>query len=228
MLGASCRMLPRWIALVAGMLSVLAVIGWQGYGLLGIKRGDFIDEGRLRIREGAVQETGMGLEQIAALHLLGNPALKPVAPPPPAELPKTDLKLVLVGAITDSDPAKASALVEADRQTKRYFVGDSIPGGATLHEVLADSIVLKRENRYETLGFPKGGEYSPQVKADMALFGLTPPGGVSAAPGAQPAQAAAQQQAPGASSPQQPAAGKGLSLRERFQRAPRKPQQQQK
>jgi type II secretory pathway component PulC len=137
------------------MLVLLGVWGWQVYGFAAVSRGDFLDDSKLGLRVSSTKETGMGLEQVAGLHLFGEITAVVAEPPPPTDLPKTDLKLVLVGAMTDSDPQKASALISADNQTRRFYVGDSIPGGAVLHEVLADSVVLKRDARYETLFFPK-------------------------------------------------------------------------
>jgi general secretion pathway protein C len=197
-LAAKLPAAPGWSAFAVAMLVVLVTFGWQIAGLIAIQRGDFIDENKLRLRSAGVQEAGMGLEQVAALHLFGDITANTVAPPPTTQdLPKTDLKLVLVGAMTDSDPQQASALIQADGQARRFYIGDSIPGGAVLHEVLADSVVLKREGRFETLFFPKASEVpaaiGSRVKPDSA--------GTAAS-------------------------GKNLSLRERLQRNPRQDQQQ--
>lgn len=142
----------------AAGVAILIVFGWQLVGLKAVQRGDFIDDSKLRLKSTGPQEAGMGLEQVAGLHLFGDVSANVVAPPPTTDLPKTDLKLVLVGAMTDSDPKKASALIQADGQTRRFYIGDNIPGGAVLHEVLSDSVVLKRDNRYETLFFPRAGD----------------------------------------------------------------------
>ena len=236
-------MLPKWLALGGGLVLALVGMGWQSWQLLGTHRGNFIDERSLRLQVASRPETGMGLEQIAGLHLFGNPAAKPAAPAMPKELPKTDLKLTLVGAITDSDPSRASALIDAEKQTRRYYIGENIPGGAVLHEVRADSVVLKRDNRYETLSFPKSTDAVAQARGGFGVAG----GSASVAP-AQPAApvitarqetvpaptAAAPSRPPQSSTAQQPQRaagvgpvvnGRGLSLRERFQRQPRPPEQ---
>lgn len=233
-------LLSRLVVLAAGVLLMLLAFAWQVYGLWGVRRGDFIDEQSLKLRSAESHEGRMGLEQVAALHLFGNPAAKPAEPPAPAELPKTDLKLLLVGAITDSDPSRASALIEAEKQTRRYYVGDNIPGGAVLHEVKDDSVVLKRENRYETLGFPKAGEGSAnQIKTALTGFGVIAPPSVTSP--ADSAPVAAPKPAPAAGrietsptgqvpvarrqEPGRPAGSeKGLTLRERLQRTPRQQQ----
>jgi type II secretion system protein C len=129
---------------------------WQTIGLLAVGQEKFIDEGSLRLRASSSSESGMGLEQVAALHLFGDAVTaQAAAPPVPTEMPKTNLKLVLVGAMTNSDPKKASALISADNQSRRYSIGDNVAGGAVLHEVLSDSVVLLRDGRYETLFFPR-------------------------------------------------------------------------
>jgi type II secretory pathway component PulC len=211
-------MLPKLSALVAACLLVLVGWGWQLWDLRAVYRGDFIDDSQLKIKATKSREGGMGLEQIAALHLFGNPADKIAAAPVVTDLPKTDLKLVLMGAITDSNSQKASALIDADRQTRRYFIGDSIPGGAVLHEVLSDSVVLKRDNRYETLAFPKGADINSQAKTPVS--NMNTKGGAVSAPGVEPAPVPVTNPA-GGSRPTGQSPTQGLTLRERLQNTPR-------
>jgi general secretion pathway protein C len=180
---AGLPVLSGWSAAAAAGVAILILFGWQLASLRAVQRGDFIDDSKLRLKSAGPQEVGMGLEQVAGLHLFGDVAANVVAPPPTTNLPKTDLKLVLVGAMTDSDPKKASALIQADNQTRRFYVGDNIPGGAVLHEVLSDSVVLQRDNRYETLFFPRAGDgpapARPRVGAGSPLgqAGSISPGG---------------------------------------------------
>ena len=198
--------LPRVLMPAVAVLTVFILFSWQLFGFISIQRGNFIDENKLRLRASSTQESGMGLEQVAGLHLFGDVAATVVEPSLPTDLPKTDLKLVLVGAMTDSDPQKASALIAADNQTRRFYVGDNIPGGAVLHEVLSDSVVLKRDGRYETLFFPKASEGGalPGFRAGIGgPVGKPPPMGVTST--AQPERNAVQ---------------KDSQLRERLQRGP--------
>ena len=203
--------LPRVSVLAAAVLAVLILFSWQLFGFRAIQRGDLIDESNLRLRASSTQESGMGLEQVAALHLFGDVAANIVAPPPMTELPKTDLKLVLVGAITNSDPQKASALISADNQTRRFYIGDNIPGGAVLHEVLADSVVLKREDRFETLLFPQAGDTGApgRSKAGQPSGRPVPAGSIN--------PAGATNVAPPSG---RPAVEQGMPLRDRLQRGP--------
>lgn len=208
---AGLPVLPRVSVLAAAMLAVLVLFSWQLFGFRAIQRGDLIDESNLRLRASSTQESGMGLEQVAGLHLFGDVAANVVAPPPMTELPKTDLKLVLVGAITDSDPQKASALISADNQTRRFYIGDNIPGGAVLHEVLADSVVLKREDRFETLLFPQAGDTGAPSRPrtgqpsgrSVPVGSINPAGATNVAPPSG-----------------RPDVGQGMPLRDRLQRVP--------
>lgn len=94
------------------------------------------------------------LDQVANLRLFGDAKTAPVVEDVPKELPRTDLKLVLVGVIANSTVERSSALIQSGSETKRHFLGDSVAAGVVLHEVRKNEIVLKRDNRFETLGFP--------------------------------------------------------------------------
>lgn len=72
------------------------------------------------------------------------------------ELPQTRLQLELVGAFTNTESSKASALIASKgSSSKRYFVTETLPGGAKLHSVAADSVTLDRGGNLEVLRFPK-------------------------------------------------------------------------
>ena len=223
LLTAGLPVLPRVAVLVAAVLTVLILFSWQLFGFRAIQRGDLIDESNLMLRASSTQESGMGLEQVAGLHLFGDVAANVVAPPPMTELPKTDLKLVLVGAMTDSDPQKASALISADNQTRRFYIGDNIPGGAVLHEVLADSVVLKREDRFETLLFPQVGDTGVPIRPKAAMSQPIGRSASTSAVNVAPQIGRSSQRGPGvAGQPQfeRPGVEQGMPLRDRLQHAP--------
>lgn len=146
-------------ALVGAVVLVAVVFIWQGTYLFSVWRGEGMDGARLTIRAAGSSGSGIGLEQVAKLHLFGEKAQEPVdVVPAQTEIPQTDLKFVLVGAMTNSDATKASALIATDKQTSRFFVGDSIATGVVLQEVHADAVVLKRNGKLETLSFPRASE----------------------------------------------------------------------
>jgi general secretion pathway protein C len=92
---------------------------------------------------------------ITSAHLFGNP---PVAARPAqdaANAPQSNLPLVLVGIIAADNPNDGLAILgENAAGAKVYAVGDNIPGGARLHQVLADKVVIDRNGVLESLMLP--------------------------------------------------------------------------
>lgn len=88
-----------------------------------------------------------------------------------ANAPQTSMPLVLTGVIAANDPKDGLAILGPSvAATKVYAVGDNIPGGATLHAVLSDHVLLERNGLLEALALPH------------ELVGNTPPPSLSAAP----------------------------------------------
>ncbi len=89
------------------------------------------------------------------------------------EIPLTKMNLILRGALSGIDDKEyASAIIQTANQDKLYEVGDALPGGAFLHKVYSDHIVIKRGNRLEKLYFPETArdattllEYQPALQA---------------------------------------------------------------
>jgi len=79
---------------------------------------------------------------------------------PPAQetlnAPDTRLNLKLRGAIAADDDTVAHAIIaESNGNERVFFLNDSVPGGAVLHEVHADRVILNRGGVLETLRLPK-------------------------------------------------------------------------
>ncbi|MDE2264009.1 MAG: type II secretion system protein GspC, partial [Gammaproteobacteria bacterium] len=88
-----------------------------------------------------------------------------------ANAPQTSMPLVLTGVIAANDPRDGLAILGPSvAATKVYAVGDNIPGGARLHSVLSDHVLLERDGRLEALALPR------------QLAGSAPPPNMSAAP----------------------------------------------
>jgi general secretion pathway protein C len=80
------------------------------------------------------------------------------APPPKAteNAPETRLNLKLRGAIAAEDDTVAHAIIaEGNGKERVYFLQDAVPGGAKLHEVHLDKVILNRGGVLETLRLPK-------------------------------------------------------------------------
>jgi general secretion pathway protein C len=91
---------------------------------------------------------------VAALsraHLFGT------APRPSGEnAPQTSMPLVLTGIMAGNDPQAGLAILGPSPQsTKVYAVGDGVPGGARLHLVYADRVVIDRNGELESLMLPR-------------------------------------------------------------------------
>lgn len=103
---------------------------------------------------GAMQRAhALDVNAITAAHLFG-------APPPPkqdaANAPETNIPLVLTGTIAGNDPQNGLAILGQTAQNAKVFaVGDNVPGGARLHSVYADRVVLDRNGQLETLALPR-------------------------------------------------------------------------
>jgi general secretion pathway protein C len=121
------------------------------------------------------------IASIVNAHLFGQ------ADQPPAQLdasnaPQTSMPLVLAGIIASTDPKLGYAIVgESAASARVHSVGDALPGGARLHSVLADRVVLERNGQLETLMLPR----------QSAPAGMSVQPAVSAAPASAPPPAAA-------------------------------------
>ena len=115
-----------------------------------------------------VQRPTIDIAAITNTHLFG---VAPIAAGNGANAPQTSMPLVLTGVIAGNDPRDGIAILGPSiAATKVYAVGDNIPGGARLHAVLNDHVLLERNGLLETLALPR------------QLVGNTPPPSLSAAP----------------------------------------------
>jgi general secretion pathway protein C len=98
------------------------------------------------------------------------------APGPGAvNAPVTNLQLTLNGVIADTDEKRGFALLTAPgTNTRVYKVGDALPGGARLHAVQVDRVLLDRGGTIEALPLPP--------RNAQLLTASTPPPAVQAAP----------------------------------------------
>jgi len=77
------------------------------------------------------------------------------APADTSNAPETRLNLLLMGTIVASDEKTAHAIItEKGKSAEVYFLGDAVPGGASLHQVMTDRVILNRGGVLETLRLP--------------------------------------------------------------------------
>jgi general secretion pathway protein C len=100
-------------------------------------------------------------DRIANAHLFGE-ATAAAAPPPPQDLedvPETQLNLKLKGTIAASVDQESMAIIaEGNGDEKVYEIGDAIPGGASIHAIRLDRVILERAGRLEELRLPRSDE----------------------------------------------------------------------
>src|SRR5487761_729641 len=115
-----------------------------------------------------LQRAPLDIAGIVNTHLFGS---APVAAGNGANAPQTSMPLVLTGVIAANDPRDGLAILGPSvAATKVYAVGDNIPGGARLHAVLSDHVLLERDGVLEALALPR------------QLGASAPPPSMSAAP----------------------------------------------
>ena len=87
-----------------------------------------------------------------------------------ANAPQTSMPLVLTGIISGDDPKYGLAILgQTAQSTKVFAVGDNVPGGAKLHSVFNDRVVIDRGGHLETLVLPRqvNGAGSPPSAAAL-------------------------------------------------------------
>lgn len=95
------------------------------------------------------------IQRIARSHLFGA-ANAPESTQNAANAPQTQMNLRLAGTIASEDPNKGYAIIgESGGAAKFYSTGDAVPGGARLHAVYADRVILDRNGQLEALNLPR-------------------------------------------------------------------------
>jgi general secretion pathway protein C len=91
---------------------------------------------------------------IANAHLFGEAGAEPINTA--IDAPETQLNLQLRGTIAAGDETMAHAIIaDGDGKDKVFFINDTLPGGAVLHEVYTDRVILNRGGVLETLRLPR-------------------------------------------------------------------------
>jgi general secretion pathway protein C len=112
----------------------------------------------------AVTTRALDVAAITSAHLFGAAPAAPIGNA--ANAPRTTIPLVLSGTIAASDPKGGLAILGPNVNTLLvYAVGDNVPGGARLHAVYQDRVLLERNGGLESLVLPRqvqdGGAAQP-------------------------------------------------------------------
>ena len=104
---------------------------------------------------GFVQSRSVNVAAITNSHLFGN-AVVEASEQNAANATQTSMALVLTGIIAADDPRNGLAILgPTAAAAKVYAVGDNVPGGAKLHSVMTDRVVLDRNGKLEYLALPR-------------------------------------------------------------------------
>jgi len=146
--------LPRWvsIALVALILITLARV------LMGFFAGSpnevIVPPPSASTANIKPQPRANHDRKIAQLHLMGKPA-PASSSKQVANAPETTLNLKLLGVLAGDKEYGYAIISSGGNKIKHYGLGDDVPGGATLHAVYSDRVILERDIRMETLRLPR-------------------------------------------------------------------------
>ena len=104
-------------------------------------------------------ETHTSLSTVPSFHVFGEADKEPVAIDQPIDAPETRLQLELTGLFASTDPEKSLAIIsQKNGKDEAYRIGDTLPGNATLHEIYADRVILRRLGKLETLRLKEPAE----------------------------------------------------------------------
>jgi len=101
---------------------------------------------------GTTVRFGANVASIVRAHLFGI-ALPERIKNDPANAPGSGANLVLAGTVATEDPKYGFAIIAEGGPSKVYSVGDQI-GGASLHSVYLDHVILNRDGSFESLYLP--------------------------------------------------------------------------
>jgi general secretion pathway protein C len=100
------------------------------------------------------QHLTLHIQNVISAHLFGVAAVNGGAQDP-ANAPQSSANLLLAGTIATQDPKHGVAIIsDGGGPSKVYSVGDRV-GGASLHSVYLDHVILDRSGALETLQLPR-------------------------------------------------------------------------
>ena len=150
--------IATWILALA--LAVQAALIITDLGSAG-RKGAAVPGGR------AGRSHALDVAAITNAHLFG---AAPAARENGANAPQTSMPLVLTGIIAGNDPQNGLAILGPTAQTAKVFaVGDNVPGGAKLHAVYTDRVVIDRNGQLESLVLPRQAAGSAAAPTTAAV-----------------------------------------------------------
>ena len=166
------RSLPLWVS-----VALVVLLAWQAIQLVWtlVGAGPAVTGEPAAAAAPATSAPAIDVAAIVNAHLFGV-AGAPDAGADPNAVAATQMNLVLVGTIANTDPQLGYAIVGDSAATARvYAVGKTITGGTKLHAVYPDRVILDRGGRLEALMLPKkftgGGSVAPPPQQGNPMLG---------------------------------------------------------
>jgi len=100
------------------------------------------------------QESAPRLRTAVSHHLFGQ-ANQVTTEAAPITAEKTKLNLILRGLFADVPERAMAIIADAKGDEALYKVGATVPGGARVHAIYEDKVILERNGRFESLHLPR-------------------------------------------------------------------------
>jgi general secretion pathway protein C len=114
---------------------------------------------------------GVDIPAIVNAHLFGVTAQSG----DPSDAPATTANLTLAGTLAGREPERGWAIIGASGQSARvYATGASLPGGARLHAVYPDRVILDRSGARESLLLPRLSSGAGASRSQLRAAGMPP------------------------------------------------------
>jgi len=163
------KSLPLWVS-----IALVLLLAWQlvqlTWTLLGSRKA--LQPGTAGPAPAVTIPAGPAIDigAIVNAHLFGVAGAPAAGETDPNAVAATQMNLVLVGTIAQSDPQLGYAIIgESAAAAKVYAVGKTITGGTKLHSVYPDRVILDRGGKLEALLLPRkfqgGGPPPPAAVA---------------------------------------------------------------
>jgi general secretion pathway protein C len=114
--------------------------------------------------------------RIAEFHLFGQAAqtAKPKTSGRDGGVPETSLQLTLKGVVYFPNRFAHAIIEAAGQPQKKYRAGDTLPGGAVLHSIKSDRVILLNADQKESLALQKAKSEQPAPALDPVPAELEP------------------------------------------------------
>ncbi len=118
------------------------------------------------------QQAGLNIQPLLAARLFGQYKAQEAPVVATVEAPDTNLRLKLRGIIEMEEERLSRAMIEASNgDLESYALGQSVPGGASLHAIFTDRVLLRRGGRLETLRLEKDAPSTALAEYSSAASG---------------------------------------------------------